>query len=59
MTRSRPAGRERGTAAAVLSIAGAWILYVALVAGRIAVISFDRKGALIERHVLTALVARS
>ncbi len=56
MTRSRPAGRERGTAAAVLSIAGAWILYVALVAGRIAVISFDRKGALIERHVLTALV---
>ncbi len=60
MTRNRPAGRERGTtaaaAAAVLSIAGAWTLYVALVAGRIAVIPFDRKGALIERHVLTALV---
>lgn len=46
---------RRSTAVAALSIVGAWILYIVLVAGRIAVISFDRKVALAERHLLTAL----
>lgn len=46
---------RRSIAVAALSILGTWILYVLLVAGRIAVISFDHKVALIERHLLTAL----
>ncbi len=55
MTWNLPAGRQHSTSA-MLSIAGAWTLYLALVAGRIGVISFDRKGVLIERHFLTALM---
>ena len=52
---NRPGEEPRTSALAMLSIAGTWALYVVLVAGRIAVISFDRKTALIERHLLTAI----
>jgi hypothetical protein len=51
----RPVGDRRARALAIISIAGTWALYVVLVAGRIAVISFDRKIALVERHLLTAI----
>ena len=51
----RAVGDRRANTLAILSIAGTWALYVVLVAGRIAVISFDRKIALIERHLLTAI----
>jgi hypothetical protein len=53
--RDRGVRERRASALAILSIAGTWALYVVLVAGRIAVISFDRKVALIERHLLTAI----